>query len=441
KRQTREAQAARNRQGKKEKYGPPMPDPRDREQDPPKSPEAPGKSPIDQALDSLRQAPPKSVEDKLLSPRESKREREKREEALRDLQQTAKGRAQYGRDQQGGNPGTGLRRQLEQAKDEAAEARRAAGRRTTQRVTETEAEVKRLEKRQTREAQAARNRQGKKEKYGPPMPDPRDREPTLSELLADGRLGLRSSAPDPLEPYVRPRDLTLAPAQPSSPKETTATPAPQGGQPPVARGPSKRELEVAELVRRHNERMAALRSRQAAEVQQKAAEAARVKAAEEQRQKDIDEYSRKHGKPNGSLSVCAGGNLQAFTGAAGDACLTGDSRGLGWSTDLDAGAGAGVSAGVGISVKGSSANIDEIPGESYAGSASVKAGPGGSVSASVTRDGKNFTTGYGVGIGFGGGAMAGVEYSQSGRLFDWPTLPSWEDLARYGAENPPGYGT
>ncbi|WP_206797865.1 hypothetical protein, partial [Amycolatopsis sp. MtRt-6] len=176
KRQTREAQAARNRQGKKEKYGPPMPDPRDREQDPPKSPEAPGKSPIDQALDSLRQAPPKSVEDKLLSPRESKREREKREEALRDLQQTAKGRAQYGRDQQGGNPGTGLRRQLEQAKDEAAEARRAAGRRTTQRVTETEAEVKRLEKRQTREAQAARNRQGKKEKYGPPMPDPRDRE-------------------------------------------------------------------------------------------------------------------------------------------------------------------------------------------------------------------------------------------------------------------------
>ncbi|WP_153028557.1 hypothetical protein [Amycolatopsis sp. YIM 10] len=125
---------------------------------------APGKTPIDEALDSLQRPQPRSNEDRLLSPRlESQAERQKREEALRELQKTAKGRADYGEAQRGGNPGTGLVRQLERAREDAAEARRnadAKGQGPTQRVTETEAEVKRLEERQARESQAAKNRQG-----------------------------------------------------------------------------------------------------------------------------------------------------------------------------------------------------------------------------------------------------------------------------------------
>ncbi|WP_162788632.1 hypothetical protein [Amycolatopsis albispora] len=152
-RQAREAEATKKQ---REKYGPPMPGPRDPERTSPK--EVRGKTPIEEALKSLGQPRPVSVEDRMLSPRpESQAERKKRDDALRDLQRTAPGRADYAEAQKGGNPGTGLTRQLGQAREDAAEAQRkadATGFGFSEQVRNTRAEVKRLEERQ---APAARH--------------------------------------------------------------------------------------------------------------------------------------------------------------------------------------------------------------------------------------------------------------------------------------------
>jgi hypothetical protein len=139
-----------------------------------------------------------------------------------------------------------------------------------------------------------------------------------------------------------------------------------------------------------------------------------------------DEYNAKYGKPVGSGGLCVAGGIQAMESASGDACIVFDSRGVGWVTDQDIGVGPGVGAQLGLAAKGSNANIDELAGEGVytAVSGYADAGVGGSLS--VSKDRKYQTGTVEVGAGLDAAVNGGMEFTESGRWFDW------EDVARFG---------
>lgn len=75
-----------------------------------------------------------------------------------------------------------------------------------------------------------------------------------------------------------------------------------------------------------------------------------------------------------------------------------------------------------LSLKGSTANIDELPGWSLTSGVSGRAGLGLDAGRSVTRDGEHVATSLGVGPGVSFGACVGQEYSHAGRWLDWDEL-------------------
>ncbi|MBP2179519.1 hypothetical protein [Amycolatopsis magusensis] len=415
----------------------------------------------------------------MLSPRlEGSEERKKRGEALRDLQQTAPGRADYAEAQKGGNPGTGLKRQLDRAREDAAGARRDAdvtGLGTSQRTREAEAEVKRLEERQVRESGAARKRQGG-EKYGPPMPEPRgERERTLSERIAEDGLGVRPPADEPLDSYGRLRDRRNAPAPPSSPpapssdeRTVTSTAPPLTDEQRAAQerkqarsrlmyanpdavppGPPSPPLPsaaaAADAQRQREQQLEAgghAGHKSPVTTVQQAKDLRR--AVEERKRIEAEKLAN---KAEGSVAACGGGGGSLGpVGGGVDYCVVADSQGLGWSKTASGGPSLGPDDPKpgfhrSVSLRGSNANIDELNGPSTYGGASVFRGPGLEGGLSVTDDGQYVSDSLGIGVGVDASAGVKREYTEAHRWFDWPTLPSWEDLARYATEYPAGSGT
>jgi hypothetical protein len=316
-----------------------------------------------------------------------------RNDWVREWQRLAPGISDYARSQRSGNPGSGLDRQLEDARERAEELSRARDGRAGQ----AQAEVRRLEQRNAhlraqvpqRRAQGALRDfiEGRK-----PAPDPVQR--TLDDLT-NGRTPARPQGPT-LEDVQRARAEQerrdwerTAPGRADyaeSQRGTVVTP-PRRAEKPV-RTPMSPQLRRAE-------------------------DLAERQAATER------EYAKQRDKPRGSFSVCLGGGVQAGEAAAGDVCGSIDSRGVGWSANGSVGVGPGVGAHASVGVKSSSANIDELAGESYYGSGGLGLGPHGSGAVSVTRDFKHLTSGAAFGVGIGGGASGGIEFTGSGRLLDW----------------------
>ncbi|MEV6442704.1 hypothetical protein [Amycolatopsis sp. NPDC051716] len=142
-------------------------------------------------------------------------------------------------------------------------------------------------------------------------------------------------------------------------------------------------------------------------------------AARPARQPDQKKAEEKN-PPGGSNALCFGVHLQgAGAGGGGDSCLVVDRRGVGVANSQHVGPGLGFGGEATISVKGSTANIDELTGRSIYGTAGIAAGPGVELNGSVSEDGKYLNDSVAVGAGIEASASGGLEYTDARRLFDW----------------------
>ncbi|HET6706637.1 hypothetical protein [Amycolatopsis sp.] len=149
-------------------------------------------------------------------------------------------------------------------------------------------------------------------------------------------------------------------------------------------------------------------------------EAAARPARQPDQKKADQKKAEENDPPGGSNALCFGVHLQgAGAGGGGDSCLVFDRRGVGLANSQHVGPGLGFGGQATFSVKGSTANIDELTGRSIYGTVGIAAGPGVELNGSVSEDGKYFNDSVAVGAGIEASASGGLEYTEARRLFDW----------------------
>ncbi|HEX7303951.1 hypothetical protein [Lentzea sp.] len=351
------------------------------------------------------------------------------------LQRTAPARRDYAASQQGGAPGTGLRRDAAKARDEAnrlagvRDRGRAASpaeqERNRRLAAEADAKADGLEGRVFQEHLDAQLAAGARQRDPLLRPVPSTPRPPISRpgQAPSQSVRIAEQAAQRQAETERQFDLSRQTSRVDKPVRTggvlertaaarTDYAASQQGGPPgsVLRrqaAQARDDLEGRELAQRNA---------------QERAEADRVQREHQDR---LRREAESRNRPPQSWGLCLNGSATFLASAKGGGCVVFDSKGVGFSYQETLGVESGLGLSGSATVQASSATIENLNGPSVVAGASGVVGVGAEGSVGVSADGSNNWTAS-AGPAVGGEASVGIggQYTNAVRVGDYADLLS-----------------